>query len=147
MLLDTSGLLCLHFSTEPLHTQACVEYQKATTRSTHSYIIAEYIALASARRLSRSSALNFVVDLLSNPDIETIWFDEPINRAAVELLIMRQDKTYSLCDAVSFILMRQRGFIEALTTDRHFEQEGFVRLLQPASQHSTAPEPTIEATC
>ncbi|MGV0025225.1 type II toxin-antitoxin system VapC family toxin [Phormidesmis priestleyi] len=58
--------------------------------------------------------------------------DEPIHRAAVELLIARQDKTYSLCDAVSFILMHQRGVTEALTTDRHFEQEGFVRLLQLA---------------
>jgi uncharacterized protein len=133
MLLDTSGLLCLHFSTEPLHTQACIEYQKATTRLTHSYIIAEYVALANARRFSRSSVLNFVVDLLSSPDIETVWVDEPIHRAAIELLIVRQDKTYSLCDAVSFILMRQRGITEALTTDRHFEQEGFVRVLQLAS--------------
>ena len=44
---------------------------------------------------------------------------------------MRQDKTYSMCDSVSFVLMRQRGITEALTTDRHFEQEGFTRLLQP----------------
>jgi predicted nucleic acid-binding protein len=28
--------------------------------------------------------------------------------------------------------MRQRGITEALSTDRHFEQEGFIRLLQPA---------------
>jgi predicted nucleic acid-binding protein len=133
MLLDTSGLLCLHFSTEPLHTQACIEYQKAIIRLTHSYIIAEYVALANARRFSRSSVLNFVVDLLSSPDIETVWVDEPIHRAAVDLLVLRQDKTYSLCDAVSFILMRQWGVSEALTTDRHFEQEGFVRLLKPAS--------------
>jgi len=35
----------------------------------------------------------------------------------------RQDKTYSLCDAVSFVLMRERGIHEALTTDKHFEQE------------------------
>lgn len=133
MLLDTSGLLCLHFSTEPFHTQACVGYQKAIVRLTHSYIIAEYVALANARRFSRSSVLNFVVDLLGNPDIETVWIDEPLNRAAVELLLVRQDKTYSLCDAVSFALMRQRRVTEALTTDHHFEQEGFVRLLQPTS--------------
>ncbi|MEH2285259.1 MAG: hypothetical protein V7K90_28760 [Nostoc sp.] len=43
----------------------------------------------------------------------------------------RQDKSYSLCDAVSFVLMRQRGVTEALTTDHHFEQEGFRRLLLP----------------
>ncbi len=41
------------------------------------------------------------------------------------------DKTYSLCDAVSFVLMRLEGITEALTTDHHFEQEGFVRLLKP----------------
>lgn len=133
MLLDTSGLLCLHFSTEPLHTKACVEYQKATVRLTHNYIIAEYVALANARRFSRSSVLNFVVDLLSSPDIETVWVDEPLHRAAVELLILRQDKTYSLCDAVSFVLMRQRRVSASLTTDRHFEQEGFVRLLRSDS--------------
>ena len=130
MLLDTSGLLCLHFPTEPLHTRACVEYQKASLRLTHNYIIAEYVALANVRRFSRSAVLNFVRDLLSSPDIETVWVDELLHQAAVELLILRRDKTYSLCDAVSFVLMRQRELSEALTTDRHFEQEGFVRLLR-----------------
>ena len=129
MLLDTSGLLCLHYQTEPLHTQASAAYKRATIRLTHSYIIAEYVALATARRFPRSSALAFVADLLDNPDIETVWVDEPLHREAVELLMGRQDKTYSLCDAVSFVLMRQRGITEALSTDRHFEQEGFIRLL------------------
>jgi uncharacterized protein len=97
---------------------------------THNYIIAEYVALASARKLSRSLALGFVVSLLENPDIETVWIDEIVHRTAVDLLIARQDKNYSLCDAVSFGLMRQRGVNEALTKDRHFEQEGFLRLLK-----------------
>jgi uncharacterized protein len=47
----------------------------------------------------------------------------------MDLLERRPDKSYSLCDAVSFILMRRRGITEALTTDRHFEQEGLRRLL------------------
>jgi predicted nucleic acid-binding protein len=59
-----------------------------------------------------------------------VWVDEQLHQTAMQLLIDRQDKTYSLCDAVSFILMRQRGVTESLTTDRHFQQEGFVRLLQ-----------------
>lgn len=45
------------------------------------------------------------------------------------LLMARPDKASFQCDAVSFILMRQRRITEALTTDRHFEQEGFQRLL------------------
>jgi uncharacterized protein len=131
MLLDTSGLLCLHYKTEPFHSQAVAGYKTAIGRLTHSYVIAEYVALANARRLPRASALEFVVDLLDNPAIETVWVDEALHRAAIDLLTVRQDKTYSLCDAVSFVLMAQRGMVEALTTDRHFEQEGFVRLLRP----------------
>jgi predicted nucleic acid-binding protein len=47
----------------------------------------------------------------------------------MDLLNARMDKDYSLCDAVSFLVMRERGITAALTTDHHFEQEGFVRLL------------------
>ena len=49
----------------------------------------------------------------------------------VALLEARADKSYSLADAVSFVLMRAHHIRDALTTDRHFEQEGFVRLLRP----------------
>ena len=104
MLLDTSGLLCLHYRTEPLHTEASAAYKRATIRLTHSYVIAEYVALATARRFPRSSVLAFVVDLLDNPDIETVWVDESLHRTAVDLLIEREDKTYSLCDALSFVI-------------------------------------------
>jgi predicted nucleic acid-binding protein len=98
---------------------------------THSYVLAEFVALALIRRFPRLATLTFVSALLENPDIEVVWVDELLHREAVELLIARQDKTYSLCDAVSFVLMRQRGIGEALTTDHHFEQEGFQRLLLP----------------
>ncbi len=131
MLLDTSGLLCLHYQTEPFHKLAYTAYKNATVRLVHNYIVAEYVALANARRFPRLSVLTFVADLLDNPDIEMIWVDEQLHRVAVDLLIARQDKSYSLCDAVSFVLMRRRGINEALTTDRHFEQEGFRRLLLP----------------
>jgi len=71
----------------------------------------------------------FVAALLNNPDIEVVWVDEALHREAMALLLARLDKTYTLCDAVSFVLMRRRSLSEALTTDRHFAQEGFHRLL------------------
>ena len=129
MLLDTSGLLCLHHRAELFHAQARVTYQAARVGLTHSTILAEFVALAHARRLPRLAALTFVTDLLDNPDIETVWVDEPLHREAMALLLARLDKTYSLCDAMSFVLMRRRNLSEALTTDRHFEQEGFRCLL------------------
>ena len=133
MLLDTSGLVCLHHKGEPLHDQARALYKQARLRLTHSYVLAEFVALTTARRLPRLPALTYIGDLLENPDIETIWIDESLHREAMELLLARPDKTYSLSDAVSFVLMRQRNITEGLTTDRHFEQEGFQRLLVEAS--------------
>ena len=129
MLLDTSGLLCLLHRAEPFHDQARAAYEAASRRLTHDYVLAELIALATVRRLPRQSVLAFVGDLLGNPDIETLWVDEPLHREALQLLSERQDKAYSLCDAVSFVLMRERDLTEALTTDHHFEQEGFQKLL------------------
>lgn len=131
MLLDTSGLLCYIHQNEPQH-QAAVQFLNSTNKKSlaHSYVLAELIALALIRRFPRPAVLTFVMDLLDNPDIETVWVDAQLHREAMQLLMDRQDKTYSLCDAVSFVLMRQRGITEALTTDRHFEQEGFVKLLQ-----------------
>lgn len=132
MFLDTSGLLCLHNRAEPLHGHARTLYHVAQVRLTHSYVLAEFVALAHARCLPRVAALRFMVDLVGTPDIDTVWVDESLHREAMALLLARQDKTYSLCDAVSFVLMRQRHLAEALTTDRHFAQEGFQRLLMPA---------------
>lgn len=129
MLLDTSGLLCLHHRAEPLHQQARLHYVQARSRITHSYVLAEFVALATVRRLPRMPVLAYMNDLLDNPDIEMVWVDKVLHSEAMTLLLARQDKTYSLCDAVSFVLMRERRVTDGLTTDRHFEQEGFRRLL------------------
>lgn len=129
MLLDTSGLLSLHHRGEPFHLQAVQLYKRAQRRFTHNYVLAEFVALAQARRLPRSPALMFVAHLLENPTIDVVWIDSSLNREAMALLMARPDKGYSLCDAVSFVLMRRRGIADALTTDSHFEQEGFNRLL------------------
>ena len=133
MLLDTSGFLCYLHRNEPQHQQAVQLLNSAKGSLTHSYVLAELIALALIRRIPRPVVLAFMMDMLDNPENEKVWVDEQLHREGMKLLIDRQDKTYSLCDAVSFVLMRQRGKTEALTTDRHFEQEGFIRLLQPTT--------------
>jgi len=99
-------------------------------RLTHSYILAEFVALAYSRGLPRRQSLAFVADIQDDPMVEVVYVDESLHRAALNLLQERLDKTWSLCDAVSFLLMQQRGITEALTTDHHFEQAGFIRLLQ-----------------
>ncbi len=129
MFLDTSGLFCVHHEAEILHSQASKAFQGATRRLTHSYVLAEFVALAHARKIPRLAALSFVADLAGDSDVEVVWVDELLHREGMALLQARLDKTYSLCDAVSFVLMRRYAIQDALTTDRHFEQEGFQRLL------------------
>jgi uncharacterized protein len=131
MLLDTSGLLCYVYKSEPQHQQAVKVLDASRQNLTHSYVLAEFVALALIRGFPRLETLTFISNLLEHPDIQIIWVDESLHRQATALLMERSDKTYSLCDAVSFILMRQQGISQALTTDRHFVQEGFQRSLNP----------------
>ncbi len=129
MLIDTSGFYCFFDENDHRHADAIAFMQSADARLTTSYVLAELIPLCYARGFHQPQTLAFVATLLQNPLLEIVWVDEAWHKAAFALLQERQDKTYSLCDAVSFVLMRERGVLEALTTDKHFEQEGFVRLL------------------
>lgn len=129
MLLDTSGLFCVCFAEEPRHSLAVHAYEKAIRRLTHNYVLAEFIALANARGFDRHRALGFVTAFTLDSELKLIWVDPELHQRGMTLLQSRLDKTYSLCDAVSFVLMREQGIHDALTTDRHFEQEGFRRLL------------------
>jgi hypothetical protein len=61
--------------------------------------------------------------LVANWALRTLYLCALLDlRGHIEL-----DKIYSLCNAVSFVLMREQNLIDALTTDRHFEQAGFRR--------------------
>jgi len=127
---DTSGLLCLHDVTEKRHDDAIGLVTSARRLFTTNYVLTEFVPLSEVRGHDRNEALTFLIDFLLVPRLELIWIEPNSHNAAMQLLQDRLDKTYSLCDAVSFVVMREQGLTDALTTDRHFEQEGFVRLLK-----------------
>ena len=130
MFLDTSGLLSLYDSRDAFHENAMREFRRADGLLTHNYVLAELVALVNARNLPRRDAIRYIRSLLDHPLIEILWVDEAFHRAGMDFLARRVDKDYSLCDAISFLQMQDRGVTESLTTDRHFEQEGLVRLLR-----------------
>ena len=131
MLLDTSGLMCLLNEKDWRHADAVRLYHATQLHLVTNYVLAEYVALAHVRGLSRQQTLAFSDAVLRDPNVEIVWVEKSLHQQATNLLQARRDKTYSLCDAASFILMRERGLSEALTTDKHFVQEGFARLLEP----------------
>jgi predicted nucleic acid-binding protein len=62
--------------------------------------------------------------------LQLVRVNQQIENAAWELLKQRLDKNWSLVDATSFIIMQQLEITNALTSDHHFDQAGFVRLLK-----------------
>jgi len=68
--------------------------------------------------------------------IEVAPFQSELIDSAVQFYRARPDKSWSLTDCLSFVVMERRQLREALTTDRHFEQAGMkvMMLQQPPSE-------------
>lgn len=110
-------------------------YRKARQQQrqvvTTNYILAELAALMSSPlHLPRPSIIAFLESIKNSPYVDVIHVDQSLDEKAWELMEQRLDKDWSLVDCASFVLMQQHGITEALTTDHHFEQAGFVRLLK-----------------
>src|SRR5438309_5411918 len=119
MLLDTSGLMCLFDQRDIRHSQATKHYDSATQRLTHNYVFAEFIALAIARRAPVANALRFIDAIHRSDEIEVVWVDPGLHERAMRLLAERGDKRWTLCDAVSFVLMSGNEIGRALTADHN----------------------------
>jgi uncharacterized protein len=130
MFLDTSGLMSIHHHRDPWHKDARTFFALSGRKLTHGYVLAEFVALTQARGLSRPGVLLFLQSLVSHAEVGIVWITEGLHQDGMRLLATRLDKKYSLCDAISFVLMRHAGITDSLTTDHHFEQEGFRRLLK-----------------
>ena len=84
------------------------------------------IELANSLARSRSRLLmrDFYAFLRRTADVELIH--PPRLASAWSLYHQHDDKSWSLTDCFSFVVMRERNLHAALTNDRHFSQVGFV---------------------
>jgi len=93
-------------------------------------VLAEFLAAVSAHGdHTRRLACRLVREILNDPDVEVVSQSHESFLAGLALYERRPDKHYSLVDCISMNVMRQKDVQEVLTNDRHFSQEGFVRLL------------------
>ena len=81
-------------------------------------------------RVPRAQQIKTIETIKTSSWVEIVHIDSTLDKEAWQLLKNRPDKEWSLVDCSRFVLMQQRGTIEALTTDHHFEQAGFIRLLK-----------------
>lgn len=131
---DTSGWASLFDARQPHHaesTQLFIQFrQQQVSLITTNYVMTELVALLhSPLRLPRPQIFQIIDSLKTTDYLEIIHIDLATDTAAWNLCKSRPDKAWSLVDCTSFIIMQQFNLQMALTTDRHFEQAGFTRLL------------------
>ncbi|MGK7927949.1 MAG: type II toxin-antitoxin system VapC family toxin [Spirulina sp.] len=135
LFVDTSGWGNLIDISQPFHQLSATSYRLARQQKksivTTNYIITELVALlTSPLRLPRHQIVEFINSLKTSPYLDIIHINQEQDRAAWTLLSNRLDKTWSLVDCSSFVIMQEFRITDVLTTDRHFEQAGFIRLLK-----------------
>ena len=135
LFVDTSGWGNILDRSQPYHQLATNLYRLARQNAqrivTSNYILTELVALlTSPLQLSRPSIVAFIQSLKQSPYIQIVHIDPELDGLALQLLSDRIDKSWSLVDCSSFVLMERLKITESLTNDRHFEQAGFIRLLK-----------------
>jgi len=78
---------------------------------------------------TRMRCADFVDWLRNDVDVEIVPATSDLFDAGLSLYRTQQDKSWSLTDCISFIVMKREGITEALTGDHHFEQAGYKALL------------------
>lgn len=132
---DTSGWASFFVRTEPFYANAKSLMRKwhlnGTRIITTNYVLMELVALfTSPLRIPRIKQIKTIETIKTASWVEVVHIDLTLDEEAWILLKERQDKTWSLVDCTSFVVMRHRSITEAFTTDHHFEQEGFLRILK-----------------
>jgi predicted nucleic acid-binding protein len=100
---------------------------------TTNLVIAEaYIVVR--RTGGHAQAMRLLGSLRGSPRLAKVHSDAGLESVAEDILEKYVDQGFSLADAVSFAVMRERGIAQAFTFDRHFVTMGFEQLPAQASR-------------
>ena len=131
LFIDTSYLIAVENTDDQFHKTASKHWRDLLKSPrplvTSSYVLVEVVTLLNNRRL-HSKAVELGNNLLSSRSFNVVHVDEELFYEAWAYFQKYKDKTYSLTDCVSFVLMKKLGIAEALTFDQHFIQAGFAKL-------------------
>ncbi len=91
-------------------------------------VTTEWVLMELADALSapqaRATAVSFLRAVRTDPLFDVVGYVPAVYQAGFDLFAARPDKAWSLTDCISFAVMSDRGLIDALTADHHFEQAG-----------------------
>jgi predicted nucleic acid-binding protein len=126
---DTSGIVALLSRADSHHGEAVATWRHLVAGRarlvTSDLVVAEATVVARARAGFEAS-LRVGEQLLAEP-FDVVWVDRALMGEALRLYRRYADHLLSLCDCVSFAIMRRRRIEIAFTYDRDFDAMGFVR--------------------
>ncbi|RMD66909.1 PIN domain-containing protein [Candidatus Parcubacteria bacterium] len=131
---DATAWIATADNSEARHGDAVKVYSQLLRDG--SLLVATSLVIAEAhillrRRLGYRAAMRFLNSVNESPRIEIVHPDPHLEAAAKQILRQYDDQDFSLADAFSFALMRERGITEAFAFDQHFVTAGFV-LIPPS---------------
>jgi uncharacterized protein len=130
---DTSYLVAIIDPKDDQHKRAKVVSKELGnfTSVTSEMVLTEFLNYFSAQgKLFRKMSIEVTDSLHFDPSIEIIPQTSEQFEQARQYYRQRLDKGYSLTDCASMLIMKEKGIQDALTHDRHFDQEGFCALLR-----------------
>lgn len=131
LFLDANYVVALEVSDDQHHYEAAHHWatiiESPFSLVTTSYVLDEVVTFLNRRR-QHAKALKAGNNLLTASNIQLIHVDEALFYEAWQYFEQHADKTFSLTDCISFVLMKKLDITESLTFDKHFVQAGFVKL-------------------
>ncbi len=130
--LDAAYAIALSVPRDQYHQRAISladELENAKTRLITTRAVLLEIGNALSKQRYRQAAIKLLDAIETDPNIEIVPLTESLYTRAFHLFCNRPDKEWGLTDCVSFVVMREQKLTEALTTDAHFQQAGFLALL------------------
>ena len=125
---DSSGFIAAFDPTDATHAQAAEAWRRIAKAGerllTTQLVVAETVTYL-RRRGGWEPSRRAGTAILDSPLIEIVALDEEQLGAAWREFVRNPDPKLSLCDAASFIVMRDRHVRRAFTLDHHFRDARF----------------------
>lgn len=130
---DSGGFFAHLVSEDPLHAHATELFAQAQREgwhlvTTNAVVYETHALLTNRARERRHAGLRFL-EHIDDGWCEIVYLSRDHEVRALAILRDHQDKTYSFCDALSFVVMERLGVTEAIAFDRHFREYGRFTIL------------------
>lgn len=126
---DTAFWIALVVKQDQYHDRARQWSLRVTGQMTTTVPVLLETANALARPTWRSHGRDLIDHISHRSDVSIVDLSPKLWHRGWELYRNRSDKSWSLTDCISFIVMQDAGLVDSLTADEHFRQAGFRAVL------------------